>query len=561
MILSTGPHTSFDIDQRRWSTAAHIGNAAGTEEGHGLSGDSNYRGNNSTQGDDSKSAVRQISPSRIRLFQKGPDHPESGQRVEDEIPRGNRMCAVARFEQKNRGDVPLGRKLSAITASASGSEDSTSTAQRQGVQEVSTRQSRLSAEDPVLRKVNQFSLSMHAVKGKSSAAEQGEIGNVRRWQAMATAARKQKGDVKLPIIRKFGFADAANKRRSTFPERKTSQKPLIKKYGGKPIPLRPHSSGKDNVVVNRLPSESEASPVRTYVGRPAVSLVRKYIEPKIDPFRNEFEKILSMLWNATPQLTADTEDELATLDSTYWEGIEAADDDKMPSIGNVVDDITYAPRDEALRLRFQWFGPREIDAGLALQRRPKNWTQPNFERYMRHLVSVDRRTHGDGQHALGLSPATQEITALLKDENFVPYINQHSLNTALDHLCSQECFQDIAEIFYHLRGHSFAFNTLNFSCFLFAAAWHPTSLDFRHILGHMLESGFKPSGHTWFTFYQLVRRKLPQKRLVVIETIRAKGLMKKDDTTIKEALVRSLGWIEHSELVPSPAENRRPVYS
>ena len=271
----------------------------------------------------------------------------------------------------------------------------------------------------------------------------------------------------------------------------------------------------------------------------------------LDPFLHDLRSILYMLLHSTPQIATKEGDTLADLDSGYWEGAETDGNDVSHRLGDMIDDITNAPRPGALRVRTQWTGAREISTGLALQRRPQFWTQSNFERYMRRLAAVGREQEQYGEDTSGTSTATREIISLLKDKSFLPYIHPNTLDVALVHLHSQRCYGDMLQIFRLLKRRSFAFNALNFSRFVSAATWHDDHMDLRPILEHMLDCGFKPTGHTWFSFYKLTSQKYPSKRRLVLQAMQKKGLTSNGAPTLKDALVRSLGWIEDSKLTPN----------
>lgn len=280
--------------------------------------------------------------------------------------------------------------------------------------------------------------------------------------------------------------------------------------------------------------------------------LESYITPRPyvshTPIRDDIIRILRMLSEATPSLNDSSKNVLTDPNSEYWEEHESDGRATFHNLGDVIDDITYAPRSEALRVRAQWTGEKQSNAGIALLRRPRTWSPVSFERYIRQLIAISRQSSKDYQGALGTAAATKELVSLLRDVKFVPYIHNYSLNLALVALRFHDCYDDVVQLHHHLRRQSFEFDALNFSNFLSAAAFHDTGLHFRPILKHMLESGFKPTGHTWYVFYGLVSQKFPSKQWLVLRRMRSKGITKAGEPHLKKQLIRSLGWIEDSEL-------------
>lgn len=279
----------------------------------------------------------------------------------------------------------------------------------------------------------------------------------------------------------------------------------------------------------------------------------KHNFPQLDSFLDDFHAILRMLRNATPKVEARAEEGIMDLDSEYWTGGGPADGTNLGSLRDIVDDIVYAPRHEALRMRALLGDSRRSLPTQSLPSRPKQWTEGSLELHIRHLVRFEGGSINENgnEEVPRIQTAIKEIVSVLNDEKARPYLTSSVLNVAIDHLSRHKHFTYALQIFHHLRSKSFPFNSLDFSRFLFAAAWQAKSKNFRPVLEHMLEKGVKPRGNTWFTFYQLINRKYPAKRKRVLKAMRARGLMGAGDK-VKEALVRSLGWIDKSELMTDP---------
>jgi hypothetical protein len=311
---------------------------------------------------------------------------------------------------------------------------------------------------------------------------------------------------------------------------------------------------KGGFLVRPSPTERRLK-LRTFPAHKIPPITCTY--PKLDSFLiDDFKPVLGMLLEATPKTTTKAEGAQLDIDSEYWEGCDSDVDESMGSIGELIDDITYAPLSEARRVRpvstvrTYWFGSRGVESSLALETRPENFTQESFLVYLRRLIAIGVRSGRDGE-AEQMNFATREIISLLNDERFLPNLTNRGLHVAMDYLSWQNEFKTMVKVYHRLRNISFSFDGLGFSRFLFAAALERTGLHFRPILEHMLSSGFHPTGHTWYTFYQLINRKYPDKRRQVLLAMRNKGLLD-DGCTVKEALVNSLGWIEKPELVPDP---------
>ena len=319
------------------------------------------------------------------------------------------------------------------------------------------------------------------------------------------------------------------------PRRVEYDGPLVKKYVKDYVPVRRHPTG-GKLKLKAFPAHNLPQLTDAY--------------PKLDTFLfDDFEPVLGMLLEATPKLTTRAEGEQLDLDSEYRQGEELEFDESMDSIGDLIDDITYAPPSEPPRVRSFLTGTRGGLSGLALQQRPEKWTQHSFLGYLNRLIAVGARAKD--QDAEQLSTATEEIIYLLGDDSFLPYVTNRALNIGIDYLSWQKEFVAALQIYDRLRDTSFSFDSLDFSRFLFAAACEETALYFRPILEDMLDSGLHPTGHTWYTFYQMICRKFPDKRRQVLVAMQNKGLIQ-EGRTVKEALVISLGWIEKSTMVPEP---------
>ena len=269
--------------------------------------------------------------------------------------------------------------------------------------------------------------------------------------------------------------------------------------------------------------------------------------PKLDLFLiDDFKPVLKMLCEATTDIPVKRKTAQVDVDGEHWQDSESDANSSMDGVGDLMDDITYAPSTEAARIRTTWTGTSDS----ALQPRPKQWTQQNLAGYVgRFLASAVRAAES---YPTGIAAntyrnaATQKVTTLLTDDKLVPYITPSALNMALIHLCREKAFEDVFRIYRYLKGQSFSFSSNGFNVLLYAAAWEDRPMNFKPVLQHMLDSSFLPTGQTWFTFYQLISRKYPKERKKVLLAMRKKGLLQGGEN-IKQALIVALGWTDKSE--------------
>ena len=295
----------------------------------------------------------------------------------------------------------------------------------------------------------------------------------------------------------------------------------------------------------------------------------KFTLPKGDVFLLEdFKPILKMLCDATPDIPINRDSAQTDADGEYWQDSESDANSTMDGVGELMNDITYAPPTEAVRIRTTWAGTREYSlsssnsiSSSASRRRPTQWTQQSLADYFGNLSAsaaraAERYPTGISANKYRIAVA-EEITALLIDEAMVPHITPATLNMALLHLCNAKANEDVLRIYRYLKGQSFSFSSNGFNTILYAAAWEERPSDFRPVLEHMLDSGFQPTGQTWFTFYQLTARKYPKERRHVLFAMREKGLLQQRNLNIKASLIAALGWTDQSESVIRSAAQRR----
>jgi hypothetical protein len=295
----------------------------------------------------------------------------------------------------------------------------------------------------------------------------------------------------------------------------------------------------------------------------------KFTYPKLDLFLiDDFKPILKMLCDATPDIPIKREPAQMDVDGEHWQDSESDANSTMDGVGDLMDDITYAPSTEAARIRTAWTGTqpfasnsRKGTSDSALRPSSKQWTQQNLAGYLGRLLASAVRAAE--RYPTGISAnnyrnaVTQEVTTLLTDDKLVPCITPPALNMALLHLCRENAYEGVLRIYRHLKDHPFSFSSNGFNVVLYAAAWEERPINFKPVLQHMLYSGFQPTGQTWFTFYQLISRKYPNERKKVLFAMREKGLLQGGET-VKQALIVALGWTDKSESdIRTPREKRR----
>ena len=316
--------------------------------------------------------------------------------------------------------------------------------------------------------------------------------------------------------------------------------PLVKKHFGKyqlPPDIPPVELEDGTSEAPRFQTQSVGLPVnKTY--------------PRLDSFLiDDFKPVLAMLCSETPSLERKRQSQV---DSKYWQEQDLDEEMSMDGIGDILDDITYAPSSQAnLRLTYTWNQQRGTYT-RSMPPRPTTWTKEALVEYLKAICAVGFRIKKSYKPARRSqtykSVATEEITAILTDEQLLPHITNQALIVALDFLLRKQNYNDAIHIYRHLRGASFTFSSQTFDMLLFAAAWEKSALYFKPILEHMLDSRFKPTAQTWYTFYKLVNRRYPDKRKEILNAMAKKGSLDEGET-VKQALRNALGGYERSEKI------------
>lgn len=248
----------------------------------------------------------------------------------------------------------------------------------------------------------------------------------------------------------------------------------------------------------------------------------------------DFKHVLKLLEDATSTPAEDKKG--ATLERQGSQGSpeqDLIDEMEFEQLGDILNDITYAPPRTPVPLR----PVLQLDGTSAaqdkLEQRPQVWTTFTFAAYVDNLVkSVSKREQWRLSVPSIRSPPkdyikaeSAELVALFTDKQYTHCVSSNTLDRCVIFLVRLNNHDAIRQMYNDLKDHAHAFTQSNFDTLLYAAATNTSCGDYQPILQDMLNTGLQPTAKTWSSFYRLVCRKFPQRIHFVVRAIRRKGLV------------------------------------
>ena len=319
---------------------------------------------------------------------------------------------------------------------------------------------------------------------------------------------------------------------------------------GKQPSESPRSSSTEGIRIQKHDAKGKARAVET---RPTIEYVSAFTnsaksgmdkqiklwqihnERQPDLLVHDFQPMLGLLEDApcsdaAENTEAETERQRDTIRQEQEWSIDKQD---LKELGDVLDDITYAPSRTPVPTRLFWAHRLRQSTEKKIPPRPLQVTSLNVTTYIGVLTEFVPQSGQQNQSGYEASdPAkshvdvvAEELVSLLTNEKYALVLSDSALEQCLHFFLQHDNFDAIRLVYPQLKHRIPKLNACNFDSLLFAAAEQQSGRDFQYILHDMLSLGVHPTSNTWSAFYTLVCRKFPHRAHHVVRAMQRKGVL------------------------------------